>query len=103
MAVLHVTSENFESEVLESDKPVLIDFWATWCGPCQMIAPIIEELGEELTDVKVVKIDVDQNAAIAQRFNVVSIPTLILMDRGAVVNKTLGFQSREALIRFIGK
>ena len=65
MAVLHLTKENFESEVLKSDKKVLVDFWATWCGPCQMVSPIIEELGEELTDVKVCKVDVDKEPEIS--------------------------------------
>ena len=75
MAVLHLTKENFESEVLKSDKKVLVDFWATWCGPCQMVSPIIEELGEELTDVKVCKVDVDKEPEISIQYNIMSIPT----------------------------
>ena len=79
MAVLHLTKENFESEVLKSDKKVLVDFWATWCGPCQMVSPIIEELGEELTDVKVCKVDVDKEPEIFIQYNIMSIPTLIIL------------------------
>ena len=78
MAVLHLTKENFESEVLKSAKKVLVDFWATWCGKCQMVSPIIEELGEELTDVKVCKVDVDKEPEISIQYNIMSIPTLIV-------------------------
>ena len=88
MAVLHLTKENFESEVLKSDKKVLVDFWATWCGPCQMVSPIIEELGEELTDVKVCKVDVDKEPEISIQYNIMSIPTLIVFVNGEIANKT---------------
>ena len=89
MAVLHLTKENFESEVLKSDKKVLVDFWATWCGPCQMVSPIIEELGEELTDVKVCKVDVDKEPEISIQYNIMSIPTLSVFVNGEIANKTI--------------
>lgn len=89
MAVLHLTKENFESEVLKSDKKVLVDFWATWCGPCQMVSPIIEELGEELTDVKVCKVDVDKEPEISIQYNIMSIPTLIVFENGEIAKRLL--------------
>ena len=82
MATVHLTQETFEQEVLQSDIPVLVDFWATWCGPCQAIAPIIDELAEELTDVKVCKVDVDTQATLARKFFVMSIPTIIVFKDG---------------------
>ena len=98
MAVLHLTKENFESEVLKSDKKVLVDFWATWCGPCQMVSPIIEELGEELTDVKVCKVDVDKEPEISIQYNIMSIPTLIVFENGAIANKTIGACTKDEIL-----
>ena len=98
MAVLHLTKENFESEVLKSDKKVLVDFWATWCGPCQMVSPIIEELGEELTDVKVCKVDVDKEPEISIQYNIMSIPTLIVFVNGEIVNKTIGACTKDEIL-----
>ena len=95
MAVLHLTKENFESEVLKSDKKVLVDFWATWCGPCMRQGPVVEELAEE--GYAVGKVDVDQNMALAQQFRVVSIPTLILFKNGAEVQRFVGLTSKEDL------
>lgn len=90
MSVLHVTAESFESEVLNSEKTVLLDFWATWCGPCRMIAPILEEIAAEREDVKVCKIDVDEQGELAARFGIASIPTLIVMKNGQPVAKSVG-------------
>ena len=98
MAVLHLTKENFESEVLKSDKKVLVDFWATWCGPCQMVSPIIEELGEELTDVKVCKVDVDKEPEISIQYNIMSIPTLIVFENGEIANKTIGARTKDEIL-----
>lgn len=84
MAVIHVTNDTFEQEVLEAKEPVLVDFWATWCGPCQMVGPIIEEIAEERTDIKVCKIDVDENPEIARQYKVFSIPMLFVFKNGEV-------------------
>ena len=90
-----ITTANFETEVLKSEKPVLIDFWATWCGPCMRQGPIVEELAEE--GYAVGKVDVDQNMVLAQQFRVVSIPTLILFKNGAEVQRFVGLTSKEDL------
>ena len=89
MAIVHVTSENYEKEVLQSDKPVLIDFWASWCGPCQMLGPVIEEVSEEVTDVKFVKVSTEEAPELAEKFSIMYIPTLVLMENGTVVNLSL--------------
>ena len=101
MAVLHVTSENFETEVLHSEKPVLVDFWASWCGPCKMVAPVLEELAGEITDVKIAKVNVDQQPDLAQKFQIMSIPTMVLIKEGKVVDTTVGAQPKDDLVRFI--
>ena len=90
-----ITSQNFEEEVLKSEKPILLDFWATWCGPCMRQGPIVEELAEE--GYAVGKVDVDQNMELAQQFRVVSIPTLILFKNGAEVQRFVGLTSKEDL------
>lgn len=82
MAIVHVTGENYEKEVLQSDKPVLIDFWASWCGPCQMLGPVIEEVSEEVTDVKFVKVSTEEAPELAEKFSIMYIPTLVLMENG---------------------
>ena len=101
MSVLHITKENFENEVLKSDRPVLLDFWASWCGPCRMVSPIIDEIAEETTDKKVCKINVDEQPELAQAFGVMSIPTLVVMKDGEVVGKSVGVKSKEAILHML--
>lgn len=98
------TDDNFEGEVLKSDKPVLVDFWAPWCGPCKAIGPIVEELAEQLKDsVKIMKLNVDENQKIAVKFGVRSIPTLILFKDGKVLDTLIGLVPKERLESFIKK
>lgn len=94
MSIIHVTKENFEELVLKSQKKVLLDFWATWCGPCQMIAPVLEEIAAERDDVTIAKIDVDKEMELAIRFGIASIPTLVVMDKGQAINKLIGFRPK---------
>lgn len=95
MSIVTITSDNFESEVLSSDKKVLVDLWAPWCGPCRMLSPIIDEVAESRDDVKFCKINVDDNGDLAKKYNVMSIPTLLVFQNGEVVNKSIGLISRE--------
>lgn len=101
MSVLHITKENFENEVLKSDRPVLLDFWASWCGPCRMVSPIIDEIAEETPDKKVGKINVDEQPELAQAFGVMSIPTLVVMKDGEVVGQSVGVKSKEAILHML--
>ena len=102
MTELKITSENFEREVLNSDKPVLIDFWAPWCGPCRMLSPTISEIAEEYKDkVKVGKVNVDDQAVLAMEYKISSIPTLLLFENGEIKNKSLGFIPKDKLLEFI--
>ena len=101
MSVLYVTKENFEAEVLQSDKPVLVDFFATWCGPCKMIAPTIDEVAAEREDVKVCKIDVDKDPELAIQFKVASIPTLMVFSGGDVVKHALGALPKKDILAML--
>ena len=102
MEVTHITEQNFEAEVLKSQIPVLVDFWATWCGPCRMQAPIIDELAAEVSVVKFAKLDVEECARIAQQYGVMNIPTLLLFQEGKVAASAVGLQSKETLKEMIG-
>ena len=97
MAEIVLTSENFAEEVLNSDKPVLVDFWAAWCGPCQMLAPSIAEIAEERSDIKVGKVNVDDQPELAQQFGVQSIPMVVLFKDGKAVNTSIGYVPKEQL------
>ena len=101
MAVLHITKDNFESEVLNSEKPVLLDFWASWCGPCKMIAPFVEEIANERSDIKAGKIDVDEEPELAVRFQVMSIPTLIVFKDGKEQKRNVGLISKERILQML--
>ncbi len=101
MAEIIITKNNFEDEVLKSDKPVLIDFWATWCGPCRMLAPVIEEIAKERSDVKVGKVNVDDEGELATAFGVSSIPTVVLMKDGKVVSQSVGYRPKEQLLEML--
>lgn len=103
MAEVILTKENFETEVLKSDIPVLVDFWASWCGPCMMLSPVIAELAEELEGkVKVGKVNVDEQNELAMQYRVASIPTLLLFKNGELVKTTVGFMQKNALIEELG-
>ncbi len=101
MSIVHITKENFQSVVKESPKPVLIDFWATWCGPCKMIAPIVEEIAAERDDIIVGKIDVDQEMELAMQFRVTSIPTLVLMKNGEVAATMVGYRPKADILKLL--
>ncbi|MBF0706320.1 MULTISPECIES: thioredoxin [Bacillales] len=101
MAIVHATDQSFAQET--SEGLVLADFWAPWCGPCKMIAPVLEELDSEMSDVKVVKLDVDENQETASKFGVMSIPTLLVFKNGEVVDQVVGFQPKEALAQTLSK
>ena len=100
--MIAITKENYDALVLASDKPVLIDFWATWCGPCRMIAPYVEQIAEEREDILVGKVDVDTEGALAQKFGIVSIPTLILVKDGAEVARVIGYRTKADILKQLG-
>jgi len=102
MSVLHINKAEFEQEVLNSDKPVLIDFWATWCGPCRMIAPTLDEIAAERSDIKVCKVNVDEEPELARSFGVMSIPMLVVMKDGKVVNQSVGAIPKERILALLG-
>lgn len=102
MAVINITSANFESEVLHSDKPVLLDFWATWCGPCRMLSPIVDEVAEEHGDIKVGKVNVDEQPELAGQFDVMSIPALLVFENGKLVNRAVGARPKSGVLSLLG-
>lgn len=96
---INITSENFQSEVTESEKPVLLDFWATWCGPCRMIAPTVEEIAAERPDIKVGKVNVDEQTELASAFGIVSIPTLVALKNGKVTQQLVGVRPKDDILK----
>lgn len=102
MSVMQITKANFESEVLKSEKTVLLDFWAPWCGPCRMVAPIVEEIAREREDVLVCKVNVDEEMDLAMTFQVASIPTLVVMKQGQAVAKAVGYRPKADILKLLG-
>ena len=101
MAVITITKDNFEEKVINAQGKVLLDFWATWCGPCRMVAPIVEEIAAENPDLTVGKINVDEEMELAVKFGIVSIPTLIVMEKGEMVNKAIGYAPKAELLKLL--
>ena len=101
MEPVNINSDNFEAEVINSDKTVLIDFWATWCGPCRMLSPIVDEIAGERDDIKVCKINVDENEELAAQFGVMSIPMLVVMKNGEVTNTSVGYIPKENVLKLL--
>ena len=101
MAAININQNNFQNEVMNSDKPVLLDFWASWCGPCRMVVPIVEQIAEERSDIKVGKINIDEEPELAQQFGIMSIPTLMVLKNGAVVNKAVGARPKDSILAML--
>ena len=101
MSVTVITSENFENEVLKSDKTVLLDFWASWCGPCKMISPVVDQIADEYADIKVGKVNVDEETELARQFNIMSIPTLLVFKGGKLVKQSVGVIPKQAILGLV--
>ena len=101
MSAINLNKNNFHHEVMNSDKPVLLDFWAPWCGPCRRVVPIVEEIAQECSDIKVGKINIEDEQALAREFRVMSIPTLLVVKNGQVVNRSVGVKSKSAILSML--
>ena len=101
MSVIHIDRNNFQREVLNSDRPVLLDFWAPWCTPCRMVGPILDEIAEERSDVKVAKINIDEQPELASQFGVMSIPTLMVMKEGRIVQQAMGARPKAQILSML--
>ena len=101
MKVLHINKDNFHKEVMNSDRPVLLDFFASWCGPCRMVGPILDEIAEEREDIKVCKVDIDQQPELASRFRVMSVPTLMVMKEGKIVEQSIGARPKHQILAMV--
>ncbi|MBD9220116.1 MAG: thioredoxin [Clostridiales bacterium] len=101
MSAIKITAENYENEVLNSDKPVLLDFWAAWCGPCKMVSPLVDEIALENADIKVGKINVDEQPELAAKFGVMSIPTLVVMENGKEINRSIGAMPKANILKLV--
>ena len=101
MSAVNINKANFLSEVIYSDKPVLMDFWAPWCGPCRMVGPVVEEISRERSDIKVCKVNVDEQPELAGQFGVMSIPTLVVMKNGKIVNQSIGAKPKNAILAML--
>lgn len=102
MSVMNINKNNFQEEVMNSEKPVLLDFWAGWCGPCRMVSPIVDEIAEERNDIKVCKVNIDEQGELAAAFGVMSIPTLIVMKDGKIVNQAAGARPKGQILAMLG-
>jgi len=101
MSIINLTKDNFETEVMQSDKPVLIDFWAVWCGPCRMIAPIIDQIANERSDIKVCKLNVDEQPDLAAQYDIMSIPVVMVVKDGQVTSKSAGARPKNAILAML--
>ena len=101
MSALNINAKNFNEEVMNSDKPVLLDFWAAWCGPCRMVGPVVEEIADERDDIKVGKVNVDEEQELAAQFGVMSIPTLVVIKDGKVVNQVVGARPKASILSML--
>ncbi|WP_312279346.1 thioredoxin [Oscillibacter sp.] len=101
MSVMNITKNNFQKEVVQSNKPVLLDFWATWCGPCRMVSPIVDEIASERGDLKIGKINIDEQQELASAFQIMSIPTLVMMKEGKVINQMIGARPKSQILSML--